>query len=62
LPTAARAAEKQTATADVLRQVMFSDDTAAQAGLLQRLDPRIKIVTLLGLLVVASRCAPCRRC
>ncbi len=33
---------------------MFSDDVAAQAGLLQRLDARVKLVTLLGLLVVTA--------
>jgi cobalt/nickel transport system permease protein len=43
-----------TATADVLRQVMFSDDTVTQPGFLQRFDPRIKIVALFGLLIVAS--------
>ncbi len=40
--------------ADLLRQVMFSDDTSAQRGLLQRIDPRAKLVTLVGLVVVAS--------
>ena len=29
---------------DVLRQAMFSEDVAAQPGLLQRLDPRVKLV------------------
>ena len=33
---------------------MFSDDVAAQPGLLQRIDPRVKLVTLLGLLVAAA--------
>ena len=37
-----------------MRQAMFSEDVAAQDGLLQRLDPRVKLVTLLGLLVVAA--------
>ena len=45
-----------------LRQAMFSDDIATQPGLLQRLDPRVKVVTLLALLVTAafvarSRCS-----
>jgi cobalt ECF transporter T component CbiQ len=40
--------------AGVLRQAMFSDDTAARPGLLQRLDPRVKVVSLLGLLVTAA--------
>ena len=38
----------------VLRQAMFSEDVAQQRGLLQRLDPRVKVVTLLALLVVAA--------
>jgi cobalt/nickel transport system permease protein len=40
--------------AGLLRQAMFSEDSAAQAGLLQRLDPRVKVVSLLGLLVTAA--------
>jgi cobalt/nickel transport system permease protein len=40
--------------ARLMQQVMFSEDSAAQPGLLQRLDPRTKIVTLLGLIVVAA--------
>jgi len=40
--------------ADLLRQVMFSDDTAARHGLLQRIDARVKLVGLLGLVVVAA--------
>jgi len=40
--------------ADLLRQVMFSDDTAARRGLLQRVDARAKLVGLLGLVVVAA--------
>lgn len=43
-----------TSGADLLRQVMFSDDTSSQPGLLQRIDPRVKIVTLFGLLVVGA--------
>jgi cobalt/nickel transport system permease protein len=38
----------------LLRQVMFAEDVAGQAGLLQRIDPRAKIVSLLVLLVGAS--------
>jgi len=38
----------------LLRQALFSEDVAAQPGLLQRLDPRVKLVTLLGLLVVTA--------
>jgi cobalt ECF transporter T component CbiQ len=33
---------------------MFADDTAGQRGLLQRLDPRVKVLSLLGLLVTAA--------
>jgi cobalt ECF transporter T component CbiQ len=40
--------------AGLLRQAMFSEDTAADSGLLQRLDPRVKLVTLVGLLIVAA--------
>jgi len=43
-----------TAGAQLLRQVMFSEDTAAQPGLLQRLDARVKLVTVLGLLVAGA--------
>ena len=43
-----------TAGADVLRQVMFSDEMSSKSGLLQRIDPCIKILTLFGLLVVGS--------
>ena len=37
-----------------MRQAMFSEDVAAARGLLQRIDPRVKLVTLLGLLVAAA--------
>jgi cobalt ECF transporter T component CbiQ len=40
--------------ADVLRQAMFSEDVARGGGLLQRLDPRVKVVSLLALLLVAA--------
>ena len=40
--------------AGVLRQAMFSEDVARGGGLLQRLDPRVKLVSLLGLLLVAA--------
>ncbi|HMC79210.1 MAG TPA: cobalt transporter CbiM [Acidimicrobiia bacterium] len=40
--------------AGVLRQAMFSDDTAARPGLLQRIDPRVKLASLLGLLITAA--------
>jgi len=40
--------------AGVLRQAMFSEDVARGGGLLQRLDPRVKLLSLLGLLLVAA--------
>jgi cobalt/nickel transport system permease protein len=40
--------------AGVLRQAMFSDDVASGGGLLQRIDPRVKLVSLFGLLLVAA--------
>lgn len=43
-----------TGGADLLRQVMFSDETSATPGLLQRLDPRAKILGLLGLVVAGA--------
>jgi cobalt/nickel transport system permease protein len=39
---------------NVMRQAMFSEDVAAQGGLLQRLDPRAKALSLVGLLLVAA--------
>lgn len=38
----------------LMRQALFADDVAAQDGLLQRLEVRVKVLTLLGLLVVAA--------
>ena len=38
----------------LLRQAMFSDEVAKQPGLLQRVDPRVKLVTLVGLLIVTA--------
>jgi cobalt ECF transporter T component CbiQ len=35
----------------VLRQAMSSEEIAAQRGLMQRIDPRVKLVSLIGLLV-----------
>jgi len=43
-----------TGGADLLRQVMFAEDASAEPGLLQRLDPRAKVVGLLGLLVAGA--------
>jgi cobalt ECF transporter T component CbiQ len=41
-------------SAGLLRQVMFGEDIAERPGLLQRADPRVKLVSLLVLLVAAS--------
>lgn len=38
----------------LLRQAMFSEEVAGRPGLLQRVDPRVKIVSLFGLLLVAA--------
>lgn len=43
-----------TGGANLLRQVMFSDDTSRRRGLLQRIDPRAKLVGLIGLVVAAA--------
>jgi cobalt/nickel transport system permease protein len=41
-------------SASVLRQAMFGEDIAAGPGLLQKIDPRVKLVTMLGLLIGAA--------
>jgi cobalt ECF transporter T component CbiQ len=43
-----------TGGSDLLRQAMFSDETAHRGGLLQRIDARAKIAGLVGLLIVAA--------
>ena len=43
-----------TGGASVMRQAMFGDDIATGPGLLQRIDPRVKLVTMLGVLVAAA--------
>ena len=43
-----------TGGSSLLRDAMFGDDLAHRNGLLQRIDPRAKIVALIGLLVVAA--------
>jgi cobalt ECF transporter T component CbiQ len=40
--------------AGVLRQALFSEDTAAVGGLLQRIDARVKVLTLTGLLLAVA--------
>jgi cobalt/nickel transport system permease protein len=41
-------------TVGVLRHAMFSEDTAGRPGFLQRVQPRVKLLTVLGLLVTAA--------
>ena len=41
-------------SAGLLRQVMFGQDIAERPGLLQRIDPRVKLLSLLVLLIAAS--------
>jgi cobalt/nickel transport system permease protein len=41
-------------SASLLRRAMFAEDVAAGPGLVQRIDPRVKILSLVGLLVVTS--------
>lgn len=43
-----------TGGANVMRQAMFGDDVARRNGLLQRIDPRVKLVSLFGLLIVTA--------
>jgi cobalt/nickel transport system permease protein len=43
-----------TGGASVMRQAMFGDDIATGPGLLQRIDPRVKLVTMLGVLIAAA--------
>ena len=38
----------------LLRQTMFSSDLAAAPGLLQRIEPRVKLLSILGLLLTAA--------
>jgi cobalt/nickel transport system permease protein len=40
--------------ADLVRRTMFTDDLARRPGLLQRLDPRVTLVTTLGLLITVG--------
>ncbi len=40
--------------ASVLRQAMFGDEVARRGGFLQRVDARVKVVSLVALLVVAA--------
>src|SRR5882757_9461821 len=38
----------------IMRQAIFSEDVAARRGLLQRVDARVKVVTLVGLLIAVA--------
>lgn len=40
--------------AGLLQQVMFSEDVADQRGLLQRIDPRVKLIGVLVVLVATG--------
>jgi cobalt ECF transporter T component CbiQ len=40
--------------ANLLRQVMFSENVSGRTGLLQRVEPRVKLVALFGLVLVGS--------
>ena len=40
--------------ANLIRQAMYADDFASAPGLLQRIDPRVKIAALIGLLLSAA--------
>jgi len=41
-------------SAGLLRRAMFADDVSSASGLLQRIDARVKVVTLVGLLLATS--------
>jgi cobalt ECF transporter T component CbiQ len=43
-----------TGGADVVRQALFSDDIAARRGLLQAIEPRVKLLTMIALLITAA--------
>lgn len=40
--------------AGILRQALSTDDVAGGRGLLQRIDPRVKLITIIGLLVAVG--------
>ena len=39
---------------NLMRQAIFGEDVANQAGLLQRIDPRVKIFSMLALLIATA--------
>lgn len=43
-----------TGASGLIRQALFTEDSAAQPGLLQRIDPRVKAITMLALVLTAA--------
>jgi cobalt/nickel transport system permease protein len=43
-----------TGASGLIRQALFTEDIAAQPGLLQRIDPRVKAITMLAFVVTAA--------
>ena len=43
-----------TGASGLIRQALFTDDIAARPGLLQRIDPRVKAITMLAFVVTAA--------
>ena len=43
-----------TGGADVVRQALFSEDISSRRGLLQSIEPRVKLLTMLALLIAAA--------
>lgn len=43
-----------TGASGLIRHALFTDDIAAEPGLLQRLDPPVKVITMLGFVVIAA--------
>ncbi len=44
------------AVSNLFREIIFSNEYAARNGLMQRLDARVKLVTVLGVIVAVSMC------
>jgi len=44
------------ALSKLFREIVFSNEFAARDGLMQRLDPRVKLITILSLIVAVSLC------
>jgi len=43
-----------TGGADIVRQALYSEDIASRRGLLQAIEPRVKLLTMLALLIAAA--------